>query len=196
MSSFDLCSQAAHYGCGCWAENACNMNPYSTAVSTSGKPQLTLYNQLWSCECECVRVCASVLFYLSTLTFTTAVCFFKWYESETYIYIYLIWAFNFGSVSQTPKAVIIISDDLQTIPAEWLSSADWVIILHSVSQLHARCIAQLFGVARTFDMGHLLKICPMCCRYGSEDQWKCSRRMIRLKISSAVLKIRIIAFPI
>uniref|UniRef100_A0A665W3Q4 Taspase, threonine aspartase, 1 n=1 Tax=Echeneis naucrates TaxID=173247 RepID=A0A665W3Q4_ECHNA len=28
--------QAAHYGCGCWAENACNMNPYSTAVSTSG----------------------------------------------------------------------------------------------------------------------------------------------------------------
>ncbi|XP_068183869.1 threonine aspartase 1 isoform X2 [Antennarius striatus] len=27
---------AAHYGCGCWAENACNMNPYSTAVSTSG----------------------------------------------------------------------------------------------------------------------------------------------------------------
>uniref|UniRef100_A0A669CL28 Threonine aspartase 1 n=1 Tax=Oreochromis niloticus TaxID=8128 RepID=A0A669CL28_ORENI len=28
--------QAAHYGCGCWAENACNMNSYSTAVSTSG----------------------------------------------------------------------------------------------------------------------------------------------------------------
>ncbi|XP_048864885.1 threonine aspartase 1 isoform X2 [Brienomyrus brachyistius] len=28
--------QAAHYGCGCWAENACNLNPYSTAVSTSG----------------------------------------------------------------------------------------------------------------------------------------------------------------
>ncbi|KAG7513099.1 threonine aspartase 1 [Solea senegalensis] len=28
--------QAAHYGCGCWAENACNMNTYSTAVSTSG----------------------------------------------------------------------------------------------------------------------------------------------------------------
>ncbi|CAG09520.1 unnamed protein product, partial [Tetraodon nigroviridis] len=28
--------QAAHYGCGCWAENSCNMNPYSTAVSTSG----------------------------------------------------------------------------------------------------------------------------------------------------------------
>ncbi|XP_044069178.1 threonine aspartase 1 isoform X2 [Siniperca chuatsi] len=27
---------AAHYGCGCWAENACNMNPYSIAVSTSG----------------------------------------------------------------------------------------------------------------------------------------------------------------
>ncbi|XP_034082929.1 threonine aspartase 1 isoform X3 [Gymnodraco acuticeps] len=26
---------AAHYGCGCWAENAFN-NPYSTAVSTSG----------------------------------------------------------------------------------------------------------------------------------------------------------------
>ncbi|XP_051935598.1 threonine aspartase 1 isoform X4 [Hippocampus zosterae] len=32
--------QAAHYGCGCWAENACNMNPYSTAVSTSGSPFL------------------------------------------------------------------------------------------------------------------------------------------------------------
>ncbi|XP_070398231.1 threonine aspartase 1 isoform X2 [Nothobranchius furzeri] len=28
--------QAAHYGCGCWAENSGNMNPYSTAVSTSG----------------------------------------------------------------------------------------------------------------------------------------------------------------
>ncbi|XP_029031221.1 threonine aspartase 1 isoform X1 [Betta splendens] len=28
--------QAAHYGCGCWAQNACNMNPYATAVSTSG----------------------------------------------------------------------------------------------------------------------------------------------------------------
>lgn len=28
--------QAAHYGCGCWAENAYNMNPYSIAVSTSG----------------------------------------------------------------------------------------------------------------------------------------------------------------
>uniref|UniRef100_A0A1A8S5X3 Threonine aspartase 1 n=1 Tax=Nothobranchius rachovii TaxID=451742 RepID=A0A1A8S5X3_9TELE len=28
--------QAAHYGCGCWAENSSNMNPYSTAVSTSG----------------------------------------------------------------------------------------------------------------------------------------------------------------
>uniref|UniRef100_A0A674MIN1 Threonine aspartase 1 n=1 Tax=Takifugu rubripes TaxID=31033 RepID=A0A674MIN1_TAKRU len=33
---FPVCSQAAHYGCGCWAENACNMSPYSTAVSTSG----------------------------------------------------------------------------------------------------------------------------------------------------------------
>ncbi|XP_061084731.1 threonine aspartase 1 isoform X2 [Conger conger] len=32
--------QAAHYGCGCWAENACNLNPYSTAVSTSGSPFL------------------------------------------------------------------------------------------------------------------------------------------------------------
>ncbi|XP_029306187.1 threonine aspartase 1 isoform X2 [Cottoperca gobio] len=32
--------QAAHYGCGCWAENAFNMNPYSTAVSTSGSPFL------------------------------------------------------------------------------------------------------------------------------------------------------------
>uniref|UniRef100_A0A8D3DU68 Taspase, threonine aspartase, 1 n=1 Tax=Scophthalmus maximus TaxID=52904 RepID=A0A8D3DU68_SCOMX len=32
--------QAAHYGCGCWAENARNMNPYSTAVSTSGSPFL------------------------------------------------------------------------------------------------------------------------------------------------------------
>ncbi|MGH0123817.1 UNVERIFIED_CONTAM: hypothetical protein FKN15_029939 [Acipenser sinensis] len=28
--------QAAHYGCGCWAENSGNRNPYSTAVSTSG----------------------------------------------------------------------------------------------------------------------------------------------------------------
>ncbi|KAF3842276.1 hypothetical protein F7725_024227 [Dissostichus mawsoni] len=39
--------QAAHYGCGCWAENAFN-NPYSTAVSTSGIPQHTLYNLLCS----------------------------------------------------------------------------------------------------------------------------------------------------
>ncbi|XP_053731728.1 threonine aspartase 1 [Synchiropus splendidus] len=28
--------QAAHYGCGCWAENASHKNLYSTAVSTSG----------------------------------------------------------------------------------------------------------------------------------------------------------------
>lgn len=28
--------QAAHYGCGCWAENANDMISYSTAVSTSG----------------------------------------------------------------------------------------------------------------------------------------------------------------
>ncbi|XP_056327519.1 threonine aspartase 1 [Danio aesculapii] len=28
--------QAAHYGCGCWAENARNVSLYSTAVSTSG----------------------------------------------------------------------------------------------------------------------------------------------------------------
>lgn len=47
-SCFALLSQAAHYGCGCWAENACNMNPYSTAVSTSGKPQLALYSLLCS----------------------------------------------------------------------------------------------------------------------------------------------------
>uniref|UniRef100_A0A8C9YP58 Taspase, threonine aspartase, 1 n=1 Tax=Sander lucioperca TaxID=283035 RepID=A0A8C9YP58_SANLU len=32
--------QAAHYGCGCWAENACSMNSHSTAVSTSGSPFL------------------------------------------------------------------------------------------------------------------------------------------------------------
>uniref|UniRef100_A0A7N6B7D0 Taspase, threonine aspartase, 1 n=1 Tax=Anabas testudineus TaxID=64144 RepID=A0A7N6B7D0_ANATE len=38
--------QAAHYGCGCWAENACNMNSYSTAVSTSGIPQYTHYTCL------------------------------------------------------------------------------------------------------------------------------------------------------
>ncbi|KAI4900873.1 hypothetical protein NFI96_019641 [Prochilodus magdalenae] len=28
--------QAAHYGCGCWAENAHDAKPYATAVSTSG----------------------------------------------------------------------------------------------------------------------------------------------------------------
>lgn len=52
---FPVCSQAAHYGCGCWAENACNMNPYSTAVSTSGIPRtlsilltaVSLPVQLW-----------------------------------------------------------------------------------------------------------------------------------------------------
>ncbi|XP_042161580.1 threonine aspartase 1 isoform X3 [Oncorhynchus tshawytscha] len=27
--------QAAHHGCGCWAENTSTLNPYSTAVSTS-----------------------------------------------------------------------------------------------------------------------------------------------------------------
>lgn len=45
---FPVCSQAAHYGCGCWAENACNMNRYSTAVSTSGIPR-TLSNLLYRC---------------------------------------------------------------------------------------------------------------------------------------------------
>ncbi|XP_063047724.1 threonine aspartase 1 isoform X2 [Engraulis encrasicolus] len=29
-------SNAALFGCGCWAQNSCNANPYSTAVSTSG----------------------------------------------------------------------------------------------------------------------------------------------------------------
>ncbi|XP_022599681.1 threonine aspartase 1 isoform X1 [Seriola dumerili] len=47
--------QAAHYGCGCWAENACNMNPYSTAVSTSGILQHTLYNRLCSCGEHLIR---------------------------------------------------------------------------------------------------------------------------------------------
>uniref|UniRef100_A0A8C1J2F9 Taspase, threonine aspartase, 1 n=1 Tax=Cyprinus carpio TaxID=7962 RepID=A0A8C1J2F9_CYPCA len=32
--------QAAHYGCGCWAENARDISLYSTAVSTSGSPFL------------------------------------------------------------------------------------------------------------------------------------------------------------
>ncbi|XP_058651063.1 threonine aspartase 1 isoform X2 [Onychostoma macrolepis] len=32
--------QAAHYGCGCWAENARDVSLYSTAVSTSGSPFL------------------------------------------------------------------------------------------------------------------------------------------------------------
>uniref|UniRef100_A0AAZ3NPS3 Threonine aspartase 1 n=1 Tax=Oncorhynchus tshawytscha TaxID=74940 RepID=A0AAZ3NPS3_ONCTS len=32
--------QAAHHGCGCWAENTSTLNPYSTAVSTSGSPFL------------------------------------------------------------------------------------------------------------------------------------------------------------
>lgn len=32
--------QAAHHGCGCWAENTSTLNPYSTAVSTSGKTTL------------------------------------------------------------------------------------------------------------------------------------------------------------
>uniref|UniRef100_A0A3P8YLN6 Taspase, threonine aspartase, 1 n=1 Tax=Esox lucius TaxID=8010 RepID=A0A3P8YLN6_ESOLU len=32
--------QAAHHGCGCWAENTRTQNPYSTAVSTSGSPFL------------------------------------------------------------------------------------------------------------------------------------------------------------
>uniref|UniRef100_A0A3P8YLP0 Threonine aspartase 1 n=1 Tax=Esox lucius TaxID=8010 RepID=A0A3P8YLP0_ESOLU len=31
-----LFCQAAHHGCGCWAENTRTQNPYSTAVSTSG----------------------------------------------------------------------------------------------------------------------------------------------------------------
>lgn len=43
---FLVFSQAAHYGCGCWAENACNMNPYSTAVSTSGIAQHPLHPTL------------------------------------------------------------------------------------------------------------------------------------------------------
>ncbi|KPP68170.1 threonine aspartase 1-like [Scleropages formosus] len=32
----NVAAAAAHYGCGCWAENAWKLNPYSIAVSTSG----------------------------------------------------------------------------------------------------------------------------------------------------------------
>uniref|UniRef100_A0A8C5FLJ3 Taspase, threonine aspartase, 1 n=1 Tax=Gadus morhua TaxID=8049 RepID=A0A8C5FLJ3_GADMO len=51
--------QAAHYGCGCWAQNSCNSNPYSTAVSTSGSPFLASEDRvlggvivLRCCRCE------------------------------------------------------------------------------------------------------------------------------------------------
>lgn len=67
MLSFPVFSQAAHYGCGCWAENACNMNPYSTAVSTSGIPQHNLF-----CSCVCVLATfnpAVPVYHLSALCF-------------------------------------------------------------------------------------------------------------------------------
>lgn len=51
-------SQAAHYGCGCWAENACNTNPYSTAVSTSGTPQHTSQSPLCSYNFSSCRSCS------------------------------------------------------------------------------------------------------------------------------------------
>lgn len=38
-----LSYQAALFGCGCWAQNSSNANPYSTAVSTSGIQTLCLY---------------------------------------------------------------------------------------------------------------------------------------------------------
>ncbi|MBN3320246.1 TASP1 aspartase, partial [Atractosteus spatula] len=44
--------QAAHYGCGCWAENAGNLNTYSTAVSTSDHSILTLCSSLYACSLQ------------------------------------------------------------------------------------------------------------------------------------------------
>lgn len=104
--SVPLSSQAAHYGCGCWAENACNMNPYSTAVSTSGIPQRTLYNL----HCSCVYVCVPFLFPLP-LMFTTGLLFVLemiWIRNR-----YLMWASYLTSVSQASQSLIILSDDLQ-----------------------------------------------------------------------------------
>lgn len=100
-SCFALLSQAAHYGCGCWAENACNMNPYSTAVSTSGKPQLALYSLL----CSGVHATSPPAV---KVHHKPAVCFGNDTKSETDFL-----KFNANLVSRASSVPIILSDDLR-----------------------------------------------------------------------------------
>ncbi|XP_031655481.1 threonine aspartase 1 isoform X2 [Oncorhynchus tshawytscha] len=48
--------QAAHHGCGCWAENTSTLNPYSTAVSTSGCGEHLIRTML-ARECSSAMQC-------------------------------------------------------------------------------------------------------------------------------------------
>lgn len=113
MPPFPVFSQAAHYGCGCWAENACNMNPYSTAVSTSGIPQHNLFS----------------LF----LFITCSALFFETTEIRTwYFYVSRLFCFVESSFKKPDNTFRWPP----TFPAEWFSSvtssAYWVVILHSL----------------------------------------------------------------
>ncbi|XP_064863872.1 threonine aspartase 1 isoform X3 [Oncorhynchus nerka] len=47
---------AAHHGCGCWAENTSTLNPYSTAVSTSGCGEHLIRTML-ARECSSAMQC-------------------------------------------------------------------------------------------------------------------------------------------
>lgn len=110
------------------------MNPYSTAVSTSGIRQHSLQPTSQSCTvcvCLCVHMCVLSMF-TTSLPFVVEMI---WIRNR-----YLVWASYLASVSQVSKSLIILSNDLQPstnqIPAEWFSSvtssADWVIILRSL----------------------------------------------------------------
>lgn len=104
---FSFFSQAAHYGCGCWAENACNMNPYSTAVSTSGIAQHPLYPtlQLWICVCACATFNHAVpVYHLSALCLR---------DDANSKQIYLMWTSELTSMSQASKSLIMLPNDFQ-----------------------------------------------------------------------------------
>lgn len=148
---FPVCSQAAHYGCGCWAENACNMSPYSTAVSTSGIPRtlqltapLSLSQQLWIPH---FLFTSSILLYITELMSI---------QNRS-----LMWVSHLPLMRAASQRLIMLSDGQPFLPSDSHHSFPRIIDSSSaglVSQLRARCIEEPFGFAVAFDMGHLLQI--------------------------------------
>lgn len=141
---FAVCSQAAHYGCGCWAENACNMNPYSTAVSTSGITT-TLSNVLTVVSFSVQLWILLFLFRFPNQSETDTRCeplIYPWWNE-------LQKAWEFFLMDNRSCQVILIIHLLGLLTHE---SPGFV------SQLRARCIEKPFGFAAAFDMGHLLQI--------------------------------------